>query len=466
MNAHPFLRPLLLAALLAALPIAPALAHGTHAGAAQTFTQAVGPYELAITLENTVTPTPAPLFLSVAPQQPLGDAVVSLRAAPRGQPLDTAADLALGSKPDALGRLYAEVPLDRGGDWELEVRARGALGAGVARIPFTITPPTLPPYTLPLLAALGGVLLLLTAGVLLSLAFNRLRRPTPRWANRLIGQGLFACLIVVAIFGWQQLADSFQPAPPIAPTSATGAGRPHANMLLRSAPLLPTAGQPLTLTLELSDGATGLPLDDLTPHHEALMHLVVLDEGGAFFRHLHPARLAPGRFAIALTPDRPGRYTAYAEIARQQSGSQVLAQPFEVGGAPVPNPSPTPGLGTHVLAGSAQATVTASGALRAGKQAVLTFSFRDGDGPINDIQLWLGMPGHLIARRSDGALFSHVHAAEVVPSSLEVDPATLRYGPDVRFAYTFAQPGSYQVWAQVRRSGQILTVPVALQVEP
>ena len=456
---------MLLALLLALLPFAPALAHGTHTGGAQTFTQAVGPYELAVTLENTVTPTPAPLYLTVAPLQPLGDAVVELRAAPRGQPF--AAPLDVGGVPDPLGRFYAEVQLDRGGDWELEVRARGAKGAGVARIPFTITPPTLPPYTMPLLAGLVGVAVLLSTGVLLSVAFGRRQRPTPRWANTLIGQGLFACLIVIAIFGWQQLADSFAPAQTGTATSlAGGLGRPHANMMLRSEPALPIAGQPLTLTLELSDGSTGQPLDDLVPHHEALMHLVVLDATGAFFRHLHPARIAPGHFVIALTPDRPGHFTAYAEIARQDSGSQVVAQPFEVGGAPVPAPPPAPGLGTRELEGGAQATVTANGPVRAGHQATLTFSFRANGAPLRDLQLWLGMPGHLIARRSDSQLFSHVHAAEVVPSGLTVDPATLRYGPDIRFAYTFPQPGSYQVWAQVRRGGQVLTVPLTLEVEP
>jgi hypothetical protein len=465
MNARALPRTLLIAFLLLLLPAATALAHGTHTGAAETFTQSVGPYELAITLENTVTPTPAPLYLTVAPQAPLGDAVVELRAAPRGQRLHALEPLEVGGLPDPLGRFYAEAQLTQGGDWELEVRVRGSLGSGVARIPFTITPPVLPPYTVPLLATLGGVLALLFAGVVMSLAYGRLGRPTPRWANWLIGQGLFACLIAGAIFGWQQIADALRPAQQ-ASGLAGGGGRPHANMELASDPPQPVAGQPLTLTLELSDGSTGQPLDDLVPHHEALMHLVVLDEGGAFFRHLHPARVAPGRFAIALTPDRAGRFTAYAEIARLDSGSQVLSQPFAVGGPPTPASQPAPGLGTQELGGGAQATVTASGPLRAGRQATLTFSFRAGGEPVRDLQLWLGMPGHLIARRSDGALFSHVHAAEVVPSDLEVDPATLRYGPDIRFAYTFPQPGIYQVWAQVRRGGAILTAPITLEVQP
>ncbi len=39
------------------------------------------------------------------------------------------------------------------------------------------------------------------------------------------------------------------------------------------------------------------------------------------------------------------------------------------------------------------------------------------------------------------------------------------YGPDIRVAYTFPQPGRYQVWGQFKRAGQIVTVPLAVEVQ-
>jgi hypothetical protein len=39
------------------------------------------------------------------------------------------------------------------------------------------------------------------------------------------------------------------------------------------------------------------------------------------------------------------------------------------------------------------------------------------------------------------------------------------YGPDIRFVYTFPQPGRYQLWTQFRRAGQIITIPMTVQVE-
>ena len=61
-----------------------ALAHGGHSGPSQTFTQMVGPYELAITIEIPSS-APAPLYLDILPQSDIGGATLSFRAVPRGQ---------------------------------------------------------------------------------------------------------------------------------------------------------------------------------------------------------------------------------------------------------------------------------------------------------------------------------------------------------------------------------------------
>ncbi len=453
---------LVLAAVLALLPIR-ALAHGGHTGPMQTFTQAIGPYELAITVEIPAV-TPAPLYLDIMPQTDIAGATLVFRAAPRGQSLDNAPVAQVQGLPGPQGIYYAQLDVDRAGDWILDVRVTGPQGSGFAQIPFTIPPPTLPAYTIPLLASLGGLVVLMITSIGLAIVFNRLGRAPPRWANWLLGQGMFACLIVAAIFGIQQIGAQIQQAQAATSAQPAGYGLPHANMTLATDPALPQAGRPLTLTLDLSDGATGLPVDDLTTHHEALMHLVVIDESGAFFAHLHPPRLAPGRYAIAFTPDRPGRYTAYAEIARQDSGTQVIARSFEVGGAEVAPAPPAPGLGPRQVAGM-QVEVSATPLpLRAGKQATFTFSFTVGGQPVQDIAPWLGMAGHLIARSADGAIFGHIHAAApMAPAG--VAGTGMRYGPDIRFAYTFPQPGRYQLWGQFKYDGTIVTVPVVVEVE-
>ena len=337
--------------------------------------------------------------------------------------------------PGPQGAYFSEVQVDRVGDWEIETRISGPKGSGVARLPFTITPQSLPAGSLGLFASLGGLIVLMIMSIILGVVAQRTGRTTAGWANWLIGQGMFGCLILAAVFGIQQFSAQFQSAQAGAAAAANplavASGRPHANMAVHTVPTVPTAGQPMTLTLDLSDGSTGLPIEDIVPHHEALIHLVVISADSGYFNHIHPPRLGPGDYAISFTPDRPGRYTAYAELQRQDSGTQVISRDFEVGGTVSAAPPPTSeGLGVRRGAGR-QINVTSSiTTFKAGKQATFTFSFSDQSGPVQDLQPWLGMGGHMIARSVDGAIFAHVHAQGPMAPAGVLESGVI-YGPDV-----------------------------------
>jgi hypothetical protein len=452
-----------MAALLVLLVPARAMAHAGHSGPMQTYTQAVGPYDLAITIE--IPPSvPSPLYLDIFPQSDIGGTTIELRAVPRSQSFANAPVAQVNGLSGPQGAYYTQLQVDRDGDWDLEVRASGPRGSGVARIPFRIIIPPLPIYTIPLAAAIAGLIILLLINMGLATVFNQRQQPVPRWASWLLGHGMFACLIVGGIFGLMDLNTQAQNAQAASITAPATYGLPHVNAVLRTDPAAPQAGQPLTLTMDLSDGSTGLPVEDLIPHHEALMHLVVIGADGAFFAHIHPPSTAPGRYAIALTPDRPGRYTAYMEIARQDSSTQVIARDFSVGGAaPAAAPAP-PGLGPRTVDGM-QVNVTSSVTpIKAGRQATLTFRFAADGQPVRDLQPWLGMAGHLIARGADGAIYGHIHALGPMAPTSPTSSGVI-YGPDISFVYTFPQSGRYQLWAQFRHNDKIVTVPVLIEVE-
>jgi hypothetical protein len=456
---------LLTLCLLALLIPARVSAHGGHGPTTlQTFTQAVGPYELAVTVELPFT-VPSTLYLTTAPLGDIGDTTITFRAVPRGQSFDGAPAAQIKTLPGLPTVYYSELQVDRAGDWDIEVRAEGPKGSGVARIPVTIVIQPLSSISIALLAALGGLILLMITSILLGVIFQRRQRPMPGWANWALGQGIFVCIILAIVFGVQQFAAQIQSAQAAANPNPAVYGRPHANMALHTAPAAPAAGQPLTLTLDLSDGSTGLPVEDIVPHHDALVHLVVISADSADFHHLHPARIAPGRYEIAFTPGRAGRYSAYAEIQRQDSGTQVIARDFEVAGTAAGSAAPAPGLGAREVAGMQVTVASSLTPLRVGKQATFTFHFTERDAPVLDIQAWLGMAGHLIARSEDGATFAHIHAAEAMAPSEPLLASGTVYGPNIRFAYTFPQPGRYQLWAQFKRNGAILTVPMVVQVE-
>ena len=457
-----------LVAMLALLAPARALAHGGHGPAnIQTFTQAVGPYELAVTLELPLS-VPSPLYLTIAPQGDVAGTTMQFRAVPRGQSFEGAPVAQVQGLSGPQGAYFSEVQIDRVGDWEIETRISGPKGSGVARLPFTITPQSLPAGSIGLFASLGGLIVLMIMSIILGVVAQRKGRTAAGWANWLIGQGMFACLILAAVFGIQQFSAQFQSAQAAAAAAANplavASGRPHANMAVHTVPTVPTAGQPMTLTLDLSDGSTGLPIEDIVPHHEALVHLVVISADSGYFNHIHPPRLGPGDYAISFTPDRPGRYTAYAELQRQDSGTQVISRDFEVGGTVSAAPPPTSeGLGVRRGAGMQINLTSSITTFKAGKQATFTFSFSDQSGPVQDLQPWLGMGGHMIARSVDGAIFAHVHAQGPMAPAGVLESGVI-YGPDIRFVYTFPQPGRYQVWGQFKRNGAIVTVPFMVEV--
>lgn len=449
---------------------------GSASTAIETVTQQIGPYEMAVTLELPQT-APGDIHLSVVPQTTTNAGMLQFRVVRRGQSFEQAATTRQVEMIDGPPLFYeTDLPLDATGEWELEVRLTSAGGDGVATVPFTIDPPRLPPYSLPLYAALGILGTLLVLGIVLTSAG---RGRVPRWAMQTLYQTMFACVVAAAIFGALQYlaldaarvsAQAAMPGMPVplpasvAPTP--GAGRPHVNVALATTPAEPQASQPLTLTLALTDGGTGLPVDDLVSHHEALVHLVVISEDDGFFAHIHPARVAAGTYAVVVTPDRAGRYTAYVEVERADSGTQVISRDFAVGGANATvAAAPAEGFGERYVDGFDITVRSSNKQTVAGQQNTLTFRFAQGGQPVVDLQPWLSMAGHLLARSDNREVFGHIHAAEqMVPTSLLTSGQ--RFGPDIRFVYTFPEAGRYTLWGQFKINNRIVTVPVVVDVQP
>jgi len=93
-----------------------------------------------------------------------------------------------------------------------------------------------------------------------------------------------------------------------------------------------------------------------------------------------------------------------------------------------------------------------------------TFSFSADGTPVQDLQPWLGMGGHLIARNADTMTFAHMHAFGPMVSNLLTASGVI-YGPDIRFVHTFPRPGRYQLWGQFKHAGEIVTVPLTIEVD-
>lgn len=450
-------------------PAGPVAAHaGSPTGGRITLAQDVGPYPLTVSIEQAA--PAAPLRVVIAPDRLPTAAVVALALVPLGG--DAAPEIRLPLPADDPSPVSVSIAAADFGLHELLIEVTGAAGTGNARIPFEIATPRRSPASTVLRAALvlGGALLMAVVALVGVAPRRRLPR---RLLPGMIGVTLL-CLTVAAAAGAQQAL-----APPTAANRASGdvAPRPYANMVLRTFPDTPVTGEPMKLLIDFSDGATGRPVDDLVPDHQALLHGVVVSNNGASFAHLHPARIAPGRYQATFSTDRPGPYTFYAEISRRGSGGQVITRPFLVTG-PIAAPPPTPAapVGRHEIGDLLVEGSASTAGFEAGRPTTLTFRVTQDGRPVAALQPWLGMPGHLLIRGAEGTIFGHVHAtgesltesgdaAAPIPGVLfETTTAPTRYEPTIQFTYTPPVAGSYRLWLQFKVDDRIITLPLALTV--
>ncbi len=430
-----------------------ASAHVGDAGPVQTIVMNAGPYELAVTI--TIPPAlPGPLLIDIAPDGGPFPEMAEIRLTRYGSPFpeQPAARVLLTGVLSATTRLDIDSP----GDWDVEIVVRGRQGKGKMCIPITVFQPPLPPTTIPLAVALGVLIISLLAGAAVG-SGGRHIRPGFAGALRWLNYTAFASAVASAVLAWLQFTPPETSSPSV-PTYSGGA--PHVNLLLATEPSTPVAGEPMILTLDLRDGATGLPADDLSPHHDALLHLTVVDESGGFFAHVHPARLAPGLYAVTMTPDRPGAYTAYAELMRHGGSLQVVVGRFTVGGVMRVRDEQALGLGVRTVDDLTVEVRAQPSPLCSGQLTTLSLLVSDANGPVRDLEPWLGMGGHLMMRHTEAALFSHIHAA----APIATPGSRVRYGPELRFVHSFPRAGVYQAWFQFRRAGRVITVPVTLDV--
>ncbi|SDK61562.1 hypothetical protein [Nonomuraea jiangxiensis] len=443
------MRARLLAAFLLVLLVsagaAPAAAHTVMAGADLRFAQTIAGTELTVVVKATPR-VPGPLRVGVLAYQRVADLPVKLelRSVADGRTVTGVARAALEPR-------YAELSVDRTGPHELRLSA----GGEVSVVPFRVLVERGSAGELLIYGGLLVAALLLVGGLLT----GALSRPGP--AMLLSGGAAVGLTVATLVIVFE---PGMPPAPPdgAAPVAtALPGGRPYAQGRVTTTPARPGAGEEFTLRLDLVDGSTGRPVDDLAVHHEALAHMVVTSEDGRFFRHVHPLRTAPGRLEVRLRADRAGRYLAYAELERQDAGGQLITGTFALDGAPATQnagdapatPDPAAESGTSATAsGGGDAASSGPGVPRlwpavpvAGRPTTIDL---DAAGPVRP---WLGMAGHLIVRSQDGAFLGHVHEMGST-------------GPRLRFTFSFPAAGRYLAWTQYATGDRIVTVPFTVDV--
>ncbi|NUW37704.1 hypothetical protein HTZ77_40810 [Nonomuraea sp. SMC257] len=438
------IRVLCLAAALVLVLATPAAAHNVTAGADLRIAQTIAGAEVTVVIKGT-TRVPGPLRIGVVAYQPVSGLRFGLevRSVEDGHTVTGTAEATANPQ-------YTQLQVERTGPHELKLSA----GNETAVIPFRVLVERGSAGELLIYGGLFVAAILLVGGLLTG-ATARPGRTMALVAGAAAGVTVAAMVIAF---------ESQVPAPPPAgaaptPTTSAAAGRPYAQARMETVPARPDAGETFTLRVDLVDGNTGRPVDDLTAHHEALAHLVVTSEDGRYFRHVHPLRTAPGRLEVRLSADRPGRYLAHTEFEREDSGGQLVAADFTVGETATASDKASDMASekasdkaetTGSTGVSAQAGTTVAPRLQPAVPVAGRPTMIELDTPAG-VRTWLGMTGHLLIRSQDGAFFGHVHEMGAP-------------GSRARFTFSFPAPGRYLAWIQYATADRIVTVPFTVNV--
>ena len=349
------------------------------------------------------------------------------------------------------------------GAWQVRITVNGDRGEGT----FSVPVPTLPQSTLamsPPLRVILSIFMLLLGGGLVAIVSAMAREsrlgageqldPRARRRGRIAGAIAAVVVIGVAYLGnmWWTV-------------EATAYDRYVYKPLIATPQL---AGNALTLSLSDPGWIGSRRLDDFVADHGHLMHLFVMSPSLDRFWHLHPEAIKTGAFTQQLPSMPGGRYELFADLVHATGVSETVTGQFE----------------TQAIEGaglSGDDSGWSSGApsktritwLRDNTPLVpkrlTTFTFRVDDengGPVSDLELYMGMPGHAVFVRRDLKTFAHVHPSGSAPMAAlaiampsgtphaehhSTPPAT------VTFPYGFPEPGQYRIFVQVKRGGAIVT---------
>jgi hypothetical protein len=400
----------------------------------------------------------------------------------------------------------------RNGSYAVDVAVEGEKGRGTVSVPLNsaaIQAPAMSPVLKSVLAGLGIVLF--AGGVWIAGAVGRDYKRQARSVSTadsvrgFIVAGVTAVVLAGGTVGgmarWRKMDAEFRNNAMYKPLPILADAQTNGSMAV------------LHLGRIAQDGGFGQTWESLAADHGKLMHLFLLKEPDyTAFAHLHPTRRDGQTFENILPPLPGGRYDLYAEITYENGVNQTLvtnldlaeiqgtvpqmkfgsndvicqSTPVPVGNSKQPialdaddswhlgNPVDI-GAGKRFcrLMGGASMVFEGAGEFVENRETSLRFTVFGSDGAPVKLQPYMGMLGHAVVRRNDGAVFTHLHpmgtismAAQTILSQRERSGAVTNTTQmalngtavnSVSFPYAFPRPGQYRVWVQTRVSGQVLT---------
>lgn len=224
-----------------------------------------------------------------------------------------------------------------------------------------------------------------------------------------------------------------------------------------TAPKSLSPNQPINLVIDIQN-ATGKPVNKFDIFQEKIMHLIVVRDDLQFFDHIHPEYKENGRFEVTANFPESGNYTLFSDYKPAGNQENVSLMNITIPGT-VPLPKNLEKFTKTKTISDTKVNLNISEKnIKAGQSVTLSFDLKDNKNqPIKDLQPYLGEKGHLVIIKSSSPLTSsdyiHAHAIKNTPDG------------KIEFHTKFPKPGTYKMWMQFNRNGQIKTADFWVNVE-
>ncbi|MFN8952692.1 MAG: hypothetical protein ACK5WC_16360 [Aphanizomenon sp.] len=224
-----------------------------------------------------------------------------------------------------------------------------------------------------------------------------------------------------------------------------------------TAPQKLAPNQPINLVIDIQDSA-GNPVNKFEIFQEKLMHLIVVSDDLRFFDHIHPEYKEKGRFEVNANFPESGNYTLFSDY--KPTGNKEMVSLMNI---TIPGTIPLPKnlekfTKTKIISDTKVNLNISTPKIKAGQEIKLTFDLKDQKNqPIKDLQPYLGKKGHLVIIKSSSPLtvsdYIHAHALE---NSID---------GKIEFHTKLPKQGTYKMWVQFNRNGQVKTADFWVNVE-
>jgi hypothetical protein len=236
------------------------------------------------------------------------------------------------------------------------------------------------------------------------------------------------------------------------------------------APRAPRAGQPVRLRFTVRHPSTRAVVHTFATVHEKPFHLFVISRDLETYDHIHPEEQPDGSYVVDATLPRAGDYRLFADFLPLGGAPQVISRVITTAGFKGDLLASHAPLAADSVLRRTVGDVTVSltlpeGGLVAGREETLRYQLEDArtGAPITDLEPYLGAFGHALVMSGDTMHYVHAHPTELLPhvGADEVAPG----GPSLTFKALLPKPGPYRVWTQIKRRGEVSTVPFTVSVD-